>query len=138
MKRTLAVAAAVLACGLDGCGMMHHEAGGAGWVVLFDGRCGFCSRIVVILRSLDWLHRITLANYHDPDLRKRYAPGIDLKTLDHEMHVQLPDGTYKTGFFGFRALLGELPALWLLRPLLYTPGIPVIGKRVYAFVAKHR
>ena len=51
MKRTLAVAAAVLACGLGGCGMMHHEAGGAGWVVLFDGR------------SLDAFERVGDANW---------------------------------------------------------------------------
>jgi Domain of Unknown Function (DUF1080) len=38
MKKVFAVAAAVLACGLGGCGSMSSGSGDAGWVTLFDGR----------------------------------------------------------------------------------------------------
>jgi hypothetical protein len=38
MKRTFAMAAALLACGLGGCGSMQQGSGDSGWVTLFDGR----------------------------------------------------------------------------------------------------
>ena len=41
MKKTFAAAAAVVACGLGGCGAMHsmmHGEGGGGWTTILDGR----------------------------------------------------------------------------------------------------
>ena len=51
MKRTFAVAAAVLACGLGGCASMMHGEERSGWVTLFDGR------------SLDAFDRVGDANW---------------------------------------------------------------------------
>lgn len=106
--------------------------------VLFDGRCGFCAKTVIVLRSFDWLHRLQFRNFHDIDVRRTYAPNIDLKTLNEAMHVRLPDGSHRKGFDGFRALTKHLPALWILRPLLFIPPVPAIGDRVYRWVAAHR
>ena len=55
MKGTFAVAAAALACGLGGCGSMHHGGGQGGWVTLFDGR------------SLDAFERVGDANWRIDD-----------------------------------------------------------------------
>jgi hypothetical protein len=55
MKRTFAVTAVLLACGLSGCGSMHHESSGGGWVALFDGR------------SLDGFERVGDANWRLDD-----------------------------------------------------------------------
>jgi len=107
-------------------------------IVLYDGRCGFCKKSVFALSMLDWLHRIEFASYHDPDNKKRYAPTISLHALNAEMHLRLQDGSYKKGFFAFRALTWHLPALWLLAPLLYIPGVSIIGARAYTFIADHR
>lgn len=107
-------------------------------IVLFDGRCGFCKKSVFTLSMLDWLHRIEFASYHDPDNKKRYAPTISLDALNAEMHVRLKDGSYKKGFFAFRALTWHLPALWLIAPLLYVPGVSAIGTKAYSWIATHR
>ncbi len=107
-------------------------------IVLFDGRCGFCKKSMLLLSMLDWLHRLEFANFHDPKLKKRYAPNIDLKHLNVAMHVRFVDGSYRKGFFAFRALTWHLPAVWLLAPLLYIPGVSLVGKAVYGWVAKHR
>ena len=55
MKRTFAVAAAVLACGLGGCASMMHGEERSGWVTLFDGR------------SLDAFDRVGDANWRLDD-----------------------------------------------------------------------
>lgn len=107
-------------------------------VVLFDGRCGFCKRSILALSMMDWLKRLQFSSYHDPDNKKRYAPDVSLETLNKEMHVRLKGGSYRKGFFAFRAMTWHLPALWLLAPLLYIPGISVIGSKTYTFIADHR
>ncbi len=107
-------------------------------VVLFDGRCGFCQKAIITLKSFDWLQRLEFANYHDANVRKKYAPDTDFKALNTEMHVRLPDGTLNAGFFAFRSLSWHFPALWILAPMLYIPGIPTIGRWIYRWVANHR
>ncbi len=107
-------------------------------VVLFDGRCGFCKRSILTLSMMDWLRRLQFSSYHDPDNKKRYAPDLSHETLNKEMHVRLRDGSYKKGFFAFRALTWHLPALWPLAPLLYIPGVSVIGSAAYTYIADHR
>jgi hypothetical protein len=54
------------------------------------------------------------------------------------MHIKLPDGTYRTGFDAFRTLCWHLPPLWPLAPFLYIPGIPLLGRRIYARIAENR
>ncbi len=107
-------------------------------IVLFDGRCGFCTKISVMVRMLDWLHRVELVNYHDPKARLDHAPGVPLDALNAAMHVKMPDGSFRVGFYGFRALTLHLPLLWPLSVLLYVPGVALIGNHVYGHVAKHR
>ena len=106
--------------------------------VLFDGRCGFCAKTILILKSFDWLHRLHFANYHDIDVRKKYAPEIPLQTLDEEMHVVLENGITPKGFYAFRALAWQLPPLLPIAPLLYVPGLSLFGELVYQYIANHR
>jgi predicted DCC family thiol-disulfide oxidoreductase YuxK len=107
-------------------------------VVLFDGRCGFCKRSIFVLSMLDWLHRLQFSSYHDPDHKKRYASHLSSETLNAEMHVRLSDGTFRKGFFAFRAMAWHLPALWIFAPFLYIPGVSVLGSVAYSWVAEHR
>jgi hypothetical protein len=87
---------------------------------------------------LDWLKRLQFENYHDPVVREKYAGGIPVKTLDEAMHVKSTNESITKGFYGFRTLTKELPPLWILMPILYIPGIPFIGEKVYGWVARHR
>lgn len=107
-------------------------------VVLFDGRCGFCKASVRFLRALDWRHRLLFVNFYDPAVRAQHAPTIDLRELQKAMHVKSVDGSFSKGFYAFRMLAWELPLLLILVPFLYVPGVPMIGERVYGWVAGHR
>ncbi len=110
----------------------------AGIVVLFDGTCGLCRRSVVILKVLDWLHRLQFADFTDERVRKEHAPDIRPAALEKAMHIKLTDGSFQKGFRAFRALCWNLPPLWVLAPLLYIPGMTVIGDWVYDNVASRR
>ena len=54
------------------------------------------------------------------------------------MHVIASDGRVYTGFYGYRVMAWHLPLAWLLLPLLFAPGVPAVGRRVYALVARRR
>ncbi len=107
-------------------------------VMLYDGRCGLCKKSIFIFSLLDCLHRIQFANFHDPDLKQRFASKINLKELNSAMHVRVRDGSYRKGFCAFRVLAWNLPALWILVPFLYVPGVSMMGEVTYRFIAQHR
>jgi len=111
---------------------------GASTIVLFDGRCGLCRRSVVVLKSLDWLHRLEFANFREKERKEKHAKHISMEVLDASMHIRLSNGEYEKGFFAFRSVSWHLPSLWILMPFLYIPGVPFIGDRIYATIAKNR
>ena len=104
-------------------------------VVLFDAGCALCIRSVTALRYWDWLERLELQPLQAVD-----TTDTDLapEALRREMHAVFPDGSVERGFFAFRRLLGELPPLWPVRPLLYLPGAGAVGPRVYGWLARRR
>ncbi|PIQ76169.1 hypothetical protein COU78_01265 [Candidatus Peregrinibacteria bacterium CG10_big_fil_rev_8_21_14_0_10_49_24] len=106
--------------------------------VLFDGKCGFCQRSVFVLKMLDFLHRLSLVDFHNVEARKAVAPELTFEELDKAMHIYLPGGRVEKGFDAFRIIAWHLPALWIAVPFLYIPGIPPIGRRIYAEIAKRR
>ncbi|TSC79979.1 MAG: hypothetical protein G01um101425_456 [Candidatus Peregrinibacteria bacterium Gr01-1014_25] len=114
--------------------------------VLYDGTCGLCRRSVFVLTVLDCLRRIAPVDFRDAAARKRIAPDITERSLDRAMHIRFPkrshgkDKTGRTlrGFDAFRALAWHLPPLWPLAPFLYLPGVPPVGRWVYAGIAEKR
>ena len=115
-------------------------------VLLYDGHCGLCRRSVRVLRKLDWMHRLSLIDFWDTDKRHSVAPDLSIEQLDRAMHVRfIPKGTGKNlqihtykGFDAFRAISWHLPPLWPLAPLLSLPGIPFLGRLIYARIAERR
>lgn len=107
-------------------------------VVLYDGHCRLCQRSIFGLTVLDWLHRLQFVDFHHARERNAHAPHISLNALQHAMHVKQLDGKFKKGYYAFRELTWHLPALWIIAPFLYVPGIDIIGNAVYKAVAKNR
>lgn len=90
-------------------------------------------------RKLDWLGRLAYIDAHDANQALLAHPLIAGAPLLEEMHLLTPDGTRcYHGFAAFRWLAWKLPLLWLLAPLLYLPGIPGLGQRMYLWIARRR
>lgn len=108
-------------------------------VVLYDGKCPLCRKSVAILRRLDWLGRL---GYHDAnDVENLPESSVPLapERLLQEMHVVTPGGrSVYAGFAAFRWMAGRLPPLWPVWPLLFLPGVPWLGRRVYRWIARRR
>jgi predicted DCC family thiol-disulfide oxidoreductase YuxK len=107
--------------------------------VLYDGGCGLCSRTVIWLRRLDLRRRLRFVDFDcEWDRLSTMYPSLDRDACAEAMHVIDPRGRTTAGFDAFRTIARVVPPFWPILPFLYVPGIPPIGRRVYAYVARHR
>jgi predicted DCC family thiol-disulfide oxidoreductase YuxK len=112
---------------------------GARAQVLYDGQCAFCVKSIDLLRRLDWLRRLTYSDARQTQNLPVREPPLDPGRFLEEMHLLLPGGDRLLhGFRAFRWIAWRLPLLWPIAPLLYLPGMSVIGQRAYLWVARHR
>jgi predicted DCC family thiol-disulfide oxidoreductase YuxK len=108
-------------------------------VVLYDGDCPFCRKSVAILKRLDWLGRLQFQSARETDKLPPSREPLVLERMLDEMHVVTPDRRHAlAGFRAFRWMAWRLPAVVVLAPVLYLPGVPWLGNRVYRWVAKNR
>ena len=77
-------------------------------------------------------------DFRDAAAHRAIAPDISFEALDRAMHIKLPGGKTYKGFYAFRQLTHHLPVLWIFASFLYIPGIPTIGRKVYAHIAARR
>jgi predicted DCC family thiol-disulfide oxidoreductase YuxK len=108
-------------------------------VVLYDGLCPLCQRSVRVLKRLDWRHKLHFQDCRDTANLPASAVPLELKTMLEEMHVVTPDRQRAyAGFAAFRWIAWRIPVTMPLTPLLYLPGVPWLGRKVYLWVAKNR
>jgi predicted DCC family thiol-disulfide oxidoreductase YuxK len=108
-------------------------------VILFDGDCPFCRKSMRILKRLDWLNRLHCQNARETESLPPCTVPLDSNRLIEEMHVVPADRTRAyAGYAAFRWMAWRLPLVAWLAPLLYIPGIPWIGDRIYKWIAKNR
>jgi predicted DCC family thiol-disulfide oxidoreductase YuxK len=107
--------------------------------VLFDGGCAFCQHSVRLLKRLDWLRRLHFQDCRDLARLPPAPVPLDPGRLLEVMHLVTPDrGRVYTGFGAVRWMAWRLPATAPLVWLLYLPGVPPLGQRLYRWVARNR
>jgi predicted DCC family thiol-disulfide oxidoreductase YuxK len=107
--------------------------------VLYDGHCPLCRRSMALLRWADWFDQLRYTDVEAGWARiAQQHPGLSREACLRDMHVVLPGGSVRAGFFAYRAILRHTPLLWPLRLLMYLPMASVVGPRVYAFIASRR
>lgn len=108
-------------------------------VVLYDGECPLCLRSVDLLKRLDWNRVLHSQNAREVDRLPPAPVPLDFERMMQEMHLVTPrrDAVYH-GFGAFRWMAWRLPLLMAFAPLLYLPGVPALGNRIYLWIAKNR
>jgi predicted DCC family thiol-disulfide oxidoreductase YuxK len=104
--------------------------------VLYDGACGFCDRSVRVLRTMDVWNRLTPRPIQDATALLA-AHGVKEDVALDAIHVVEGDRLFN-GFYAVRRFAWTTPYLLPIAPLLYIPGIPAVGERIYASIAKRR
>ncbi len=108
-------------------------------LVLYDGECPLCLKSVELLKRFDWLKRLDYVNVREADKVPARQPPLEPKRLLEEMHLITPDGRrVYHGYEAFRWMAWRLPLFCWLAPLMYIPGLPALGQRIYLWVAKNR
>ncbi|HEY9865591.1 MAG TPA: DCC1-like thiol-disulfide oxidoreductase family protein [Candidatus Obscuribacterales bacterium] len=107
--------------------------------ILYDGLCPLCIRSMTVLCYFDWFQRLIYTPVEEQwaSIQKTY-PDLSLDACLAEMHLILPDGSVRKGFFAFREIIRYLPPLWPLLAILYFPGSDILGPKIYGFVASRR
>lgn len=108
-------------------------------VLLFDGECPLCLKSVSLLKRLDWLRVLYYQNVRAADdLPPSPEPLVPARLLE-QMHLVTPrrDAVYR-GFDAFRWLAWRFPLLVAFAPVLYFPGVPALGNRIYRWIAANR
>jgi predicted DCC family thiol-disulfide oxidoreductase YuxK len=108
-------------------------------IVLYDGDCPLCRKTTAILERLDWFGRLRFHNCRDTACIPPNTAQLDPERMIQEMHVLTPDRTRAyAGFRAVRWIAGRVPVLWPLYLLLFIPGMPTVGQRLYPWVARNR
>jgi predicted DCC family thiol-disulfide oxidoreductase YuxK len=67
-----------------------------------------------------------------------FGAAVTRERCLQEMVLIEPGGRVSGGFYAFRRVAHHVPLLGLLVPVLYLPGVPWLGVRIYRWVAEHR
>ena len=107
--------------------------------VFYDGDCGLCRRAIQTVHRLDLFRRIDSYDIcrQWEEIQRRF-PRLDHAACFADMHAVTSRGKVVTGFFAYREIAKRAPLGWLVLPLLYLPGVPLVGQAVYQRVARGR
>jgi predicted DCC family thiol-disulfide oxidoreductase YuxK len=106
-------------------------------IVIFDGRCRFCTAQVRRLARCDTARRLAYLSLHDPEVARRW-PDLSHQQLMDQMYVVDTQGHRYGGAEALRYLSRRLRLLWILMPVLHLPGTLPFWQKLYRWVAGRR
>ncbi|GEM_PF-681653 len=119
-------------------------------VVIFDGKCKFCTKQVRILQRLDFAKRLSFVSLHDvhvadwwpelsyDDLMKQIYVIPPVCNVTGQVDLKRVGGEKYGGAEGFRYIAWRLPILWPAALILSIPFSLPLWKRIYDFIATQR
>ncbi|MBI3962514.1 MAG: DUF393 domain-containing protein [Deinococcus sp.] len=109
----------------------------AGYVLLYDGQCQFCTRSVARLKRRDRLGRLEFLPSQDPQAPRRF-PQVTPEQCAQAMQLIDPRGQVSQGADALVRILWLLPGGPLVAWLYAVPGVPFLARYLYRWVAKNR
>ncbi|MDP6446569.1 MAG: DUF393 domain-containing protein [Pirellulaceae bacterium] len=106
-------------------------------ILIFDGKCRFCSGQVARLHRWDSAQRIAFLSLHDEQVGERF-PDLSHDDLMKQMYLIDGRGRRFGGAAAFRELTRKLPRLYPLAPLMHVPFTLPLWQALYRSVAKRR
>jgi len=106
-------------------------------VTVYDDRnCPFCQWAQAWVERRDRGQRLEFRDFNRPEVAAEapFAPA----ELGRRMHVRSPDGEWHIGYYGWIAVLSQLPGWRWLAGVMRVPPCRWAGPTVYQFIADHR
>lgn len=109
-------------------------------VVLYDGECVFCRRGMQRLTWWDCQGKLAYLSIHDPRVKQLWPKLSHERLLDEMCLVEggKPDGRQHWGADAVKVFTRRLRRLWWLMPLMHLPGVMLIARPLYRWVARNR
>jgi predicted DCC family thiol-disulfide oxidoreductase YuxK len=107
-------------------------------IVYIDGECPMCREGAQQLEKFDTNDALRFVDLHDESWAERAAERFTPSDLFDIMRVEMPDGTWRSGYFAWGAVLERLPTWRGLGLLMRFPLFYGIGPSIYRWVADHR
>ncbi|GLB58591.1 hypothetical protein NCCP133_07240 [Cytobacillus sp. NCCP-133] len=86
---------------------------------------------------MDWLNKVEWISLQEYE-KSPNSFSFTNQDLRKELHIIVPNGNVKKGYYAVRRLLLHFPATSIASILLYIPFIDKIGNLLYHWVAKNR
>ena len=111
-------------------------------IVIYDGKCSFCTNQVRNLLRFDGGQRLSFVSLHDPLVAEQF-PDLSHDQLMEQMYLIPRVGSAQHdqrlgGAAAIRYLTCRLPMLWAFAPLIHIPFTMPIWQWLYRQVAKRR
>jgi predicted DCC family thiol-disulfide oxidoreductase YuxK len=106
-------------------------------VVLYDGRCRFCTAGVKRLLRLARPGMLEAVNFQEPGALDRF-PGVPYEACMRRMYLVTPEGRLVGGFEAAVQALGTRPVIGKPAYLYYVPGLRWLCDALYALIAAYR
>ena len=110
------------------------------YFVIYDGDCGFCQRVVDLIKKFDWLRKFDFIPFQNEEVFK------DFNELTSEMcqkeiflcKINKNGRKYFPGYDAFKMMTLFVPITMLFSWFFFLPGVVQLGRIVYKIVAKNR
>lgn len=103
--------------------------------LVFDGRCGFCTRSVGWIERLDRRHRVTAHAAQVPGVLDRF--GLDERQTSGAAWA-IRDGAAVPGAAGIVLALDAALGVRIFAPMRRLPGAARVQDGIYRWIADHR
>lgn len=106
--------------------------------IIYDGQCSFCVRSLNLVRRLARREVFQFHDANDTSAVLTHFPALATADTQDAMVVVTHRGEIFRGFFAFRRMMWASPWLYPVLLLFYFPGASLVGRPIYAWVARHR
>ncbi len=106
--------------------------------IIYDGHCVFCRGSLARLLTLDFTGKLEPVDYQPFENPSELHPKLTREICHSRMQLVTKDGKLYGGFYAFQNLTLKLPLLMPLAPLVFFPGVNLIGEKAYDLIAKNR
>jgi len=108
-------------------------------ILLFDGQCRFCKRCIQVLKKMDLFQVFMYEDFYQyTDADKPLPGGLTNDQVMKRMYLVVNQQETYGGYVVFRRICWHMPMMYFLIPIIFFPGMGVIGPIMYNFVARHR
>ena len=108
-------------------------------IVIYDGKCRFCTNGVRRLQRLDGRNRLAFLSLHDPQVPRTFPELTHEQMMEQMFVIPRADSSKRYGgAAAIRYLSRRLPKLWITAPILHIPFSLPLWQWLYTQVAKRR